>query len=80
MTIDPVDLYSYYKVADRIPEFSASKYTIVEKCTDSGGGIWYKIEWEDPEWSVKYHELARIGKSGATLEFVDQQATQGVAN
>ncbi len=86
LTIGPDELKYYYKVADRIPFLAASHYTIADKWYGSmrslfgPRGIWYKIEWEDPEWSVKYHELARIGKSGATLEFVDQQATQGVAN
>ena len=84
LTIGPDELKYYYKVADRIPFLAASHYTIVDKWYGSGSslfgprGIWYKIEWEDPGTAqLKYYGLARIGKSGSTLEFVDQQATQG---
>ncbi len=84
LTIGPDELKYYYKVADRTPLSTASHYNIVDKWYGSSSslfglrGIWYKIEWKDPETTqAKYYGLAKISKSRSTLEFVDQQATQG---
>ena len=68
----------YASIFDSHPE-GKSRFTIIDKWTDSEGNRCFKIRWEcefEAGW-VKYYEFRRISHSGMILEFVNQRERQG---
>ena len=60
----------YFYIREPDPVVYDGTFEIIEKWTDANDTIWYKSQWQLAPGGGEFYQLAKIIKSGETLEYV----------